>query len=163
MTHLSKILKHFWSRWKTEYLLELREYHRVREEKGSKCDVRVGEVVTIYDESHPRGLWRLGKIEKLIRGSDGVIRGVRVRVASKKGCPKTLHRPLQHVYPLEVRDDLPTGDAEPVKDVTSEQSTDANASDQMPTASDNSVVVRRPKRTAAIHARDRILGCLADD
>ena len=162
MTHLSKILKHFWSRWKTEYLLELREYHRVREEKGSKCDVRVGEVVTIYDESHPRGLWRLGKIEKLIRGSDGVIRGVRVRVASKKGCPKTLHRPLQHVYPLEVRDDLPTGDAEPVKDVTSEQSTDANASDQMPTASDNSVVVRRPKRTAAIHARDRILGCLDD-
>lgn len=33
-----------------------------------------GDVVTIYDDMHPRGLWGLGKIEDLIHGSDGVVR-----------------------------------------------------------------------------------------
>lgn len=29
MSHLSRVLKHFWNRWKKEYLLELREFHRM--------------------------------------------------------------------------------------------------------------------------------------
>ena len=63
----------------------------------------MGDVVTVYDEGHPGGLWQLGKVDSLIRGADGAIRGVRVRVTSPKGQPKILNRPLQHIYPLEVR------------------------------------------------------------
>ena len=103
MSHLSRILQHFWNRWKKEYLLELREFHRAREEKGSVYIIKEGDVVTVYDEGHPRGLWRLGKIESLVQGSDGVTRGVYVRVMSRRGHPKILRRPLQHIYPLEVR------------------------------------------------------------
>ena len=143
--------------------MELREFHRVREEKGSRHVVRPGEVVTIYDENHPRGWWRLGRIECLIVGADGVVRGVRVRVASKEGHTKSLHRPLQHIYPLEVGG----GDPEPDKDVTSDKpadaTTDATADGVASTVPKHLPVSRRPTRAAAVHARDRILGCLTDD
>ena len=53
--------------------------------------------MTIYDEGHPRGMWRLGKIENLIEGVDEQVRGVYVRVMSKKGHMKILCRPIQHI------------------------------------------------------------------
>ena len=53
--------------------------------KLSSSSLQTGEVVTVYDESHPRGLWRLGRIEELIPGADGKIRGVRVKLVSKGG------------------------------------------------------------------------------
>ena len=60
-----------------------------------------GEVMTVYDVRHPRGLCRLRRIEDLIQSSDGKVREVYVRVISKKGHTKVLPRPTQHVYPLE--------------------------------------------------------------
>ena len=60
MSHLSRILQHFWNRWKREYLLELREFHCTCKERGSTYIVKEGDDVTEYD---PRGFWRLGKIE----------------------------------------------------------------------------------------------------
>ena len=44
--HLSRTLQHFWNRWKKEFLLELREFHRTREEKGSTYLVNEGDIVT---------------------------------------------------------------------------------------------------------------------
>ena len=92
MNHLAKTLRRFWKRWKREYLLKLR---------GISHTLEKGEVVTVYD-GHPRGLWKLGRIEYLITSSDGKVRGVFVKVLSKKGHSKTLRRPIQHIYPLEV-------------------------------------------------------------
>ena len=43
MSHLSRILQHFWNHWKKEYLLELREFHRTREEKGSVYIIKEGD------------------------------------------------------------------------------------------------------------------------
>ena len=78
--HLVKTLRNFWKRWKREYLLELREFHRTGQQEESSSSLQTGEVVTVYDEDHPRGLWRLGRIEELIPGADGKIRGVHVKV-----------------------------------------------------------------------------------
>ena len=102
MTHLTKSLQKFWKRWRKEYLMELREFHRVQLGRGLAHHPVKGEVVTVYDEGHPRGLWRLGRIEDLIEGMDGRIRGVYVRVISEKGRARVLHRPVQHFYPLEL-------------------------------------------------------------
>ena len=87
MTHLimTKSLQKFWKWWKREYLMELREFHRTRLEKGLEYTIEKGEVVIVYDEGHPRGMWRLGRIENLIEGADGKVRGVCVRVISKNG------------------------------------------------------------------------------
>ena len=81
---ISQILQHFWNRWKIEYLLELRESHRSCERYGSTYVVQRGDVVTIYDEGHPRGMWRLGKVEHIVTGVDGVVRGVCMKVMSNK-------------------------------------------------------------------------------
>ncbi len=51
----------------------------------------------VYDEGHPRGLWRLGRIKELIHGVDGKAHGVHVRVVSKNGHVKVLRRPIQHI------------------------------------------------------------------
>lgn len=103
MSHLAKTLGRFCKGWKREYLLELREFHRSRVRGGVPYTLRKGEVVTVYDEGHPRGLWRLGRIEDLIESSDGRVRGVYVKVMSKKGHIKVLRRPIRHIYPLEVQ------------------------------------------------------------
>ena len=86
-----------------------------------------------------------------------------MRVASKNGGPKTLHRPLQHVYPLKVCDDA-LSDAHPDRDIMTCQPADVGVDVPTSTAPDNSnSASRRPRRAAAVHARDRILGCLTDD
>ena len=86
MKHLLKTSEKFWKRWKKEYLLELREFHRTYQtSKGVKDMVQEGQVVTVYDEGQPRGLWRVGRIEGVIQGPDGKIRSAQVRVQSKTG------------------------------------------------------------------------------
>ena len=161
MSHLSRTLQHFWNRWKKEYILELREFHRTREGKGSMYIVKKGDVVTVYDEGHPRGLWRLGKVESLVRGSDGVVRGVHVRVTSKQGYIKTLRRPLQHIYPLEIRCE-PTDDGNVVENEQDTIAVDSDIPATITTESERSSP-KRPVRRAATQARDRILGCVMDD
>lgn len=159
-SHLTKTLQHFWDRWKKEYLLELREFHRVREEKGTAYIVSEGDVVTVYDEGHPRGLWRLGKIEGLVRGADGVVRGVRVRVTSQKGQSKTLRRPLQHIYPLEVCCEPTRGEMDTSQEETPDGSDPPTSTSVRTTESS---VPRRSTRSAAAQARDRILGFAIGD
>ena len=66
-------LQKFWKRQRKEYLMELREFHCVQLERGLAHHPVKGEVVTVYNEGHPRGLWRIGRIEDLIKGVDGRI------------------------------------------------------------------------------------------
>ena len=76
----------FWRWWKVEYLLELLEFHRHLPRQGEAADqISVGDIVIVHDENDPRGLWKLGKIEDLIRGVDNNIRGAVVRVHAR-GC-----------------------------------------------------------------------------
>ena len=107
MVHLTKCLQRFWKRWKREYLMELREFYRTQLDKGLTYTLNKGEVVTIYDEGHPWGIWRLGRTEDFIEGTDGKVRGVIIRVVSKKGRVQLLRRPIQHIYPLEIHSTSP--------------------------------------------------------
>ena len=84
--HLLRTSDKFWKRWKKEYLLELREFHRTSQiSKGVRDAVQEGQIVTVYDEGQPRGLWKVERIEEVIPGSDGRIRSAQVRVQSKTG------------------------------------------------------------------------------
>ena len=82
--YLNTILQHFWTRWKQEYLLELRELQRQRKIPNNTTKMSVGDIVVIHDDT-PRGMWKLGIIERRLRGRDGEYRGAVVRVKSGRG------------------------------------------------------------------------------
>ena len=51
-----------------------------------------------------RSTWKLGRSAELRPGNDGFVRGTTVEVASSSGKRKRLRRPLQKLFPLEVRE-----------------------------------------------------------
>ena len=72
------------------------EGHRLNKETGTIPEV--GEIVLIIGDEKNRGEWRKGKVVRLIKGKDDVVRGV--TLLYKK---HTIDRPLQLVCPLEIR------------------------------------------------------------
>ena len=102
--HLESLIGHFWKRWHNEYLLELRESHRLRLKGTSKRQVIcVGDVVVVRDDT-PRVSWRIGRVEGLIEGEDHQVRGATIRMSSKGMKPSRLRRPIQALIPLEIND-----------------------------------------------------------
>ena len=72
------------------------ECHRVI--KGTNTHTEIGEIVILVGDEKNRGEWKKGKVTKLIRGKDGVIRGVKLL---HKG--HHLERPLSLICPLEIK------------------------------------------------------------
>ena len=69
--HLNHVLNHFWKWWLTEYLSNLREVHAHTSKRGSgdsNAQISVGQIVIVKDEHLPRGLWKLGTVQKSWRG-----------------------------------------------------------------------------------------------
>ena len=67
---------------------ELRESHShtARQQPNTKpSNVSVGEVMIVHDEHLPCGLWKLGRIETVMKGCDDRIRGVTVKMAGEDG------------------------------------------------------------------------------
>ena len=71
---VSTKLAHFWNRWRKKYLVNLREFHRNKLSRPERI-VQVGDVVVVYEEDKKRG----------------------------EGKPVHLSRPVQKLYPLEIR------------------------------------------------------------
>ena len=137
-------------------MVELREFHCTsRLVQGMNITVKEGEVVTVCDENQPRELWRLGRIVSTIEGPDGNIRGARVRVLSKKGRTTIIQQPIQHLYPLEVgtTNEEPNNSNDCTPDSTQQEIP------QEPTADNDT---RRARHSAAVEARDKIIGCFTD-
>ena len=85
-----------WSRWTKEYVRSLRERHR---QCGGEQTTHplVGDVVIIQDDQKHRNHWKLGIVEGLIKGRDGIVRAAKLRAG--KGI---LERAIQHLYPIEL-------------------------------------------------------------
>ena len=167
LIHLNKVLDHFWKRWKTEYLLELRNAHRQPPGRGVTRPSRVGDIVVVQDSDHPRGFWKLACVERLIAGTDGKVRGAKVRIRSPNNQPYThLQRPIQLLYPLEVNSAVESENSEnsgtqptPSKcenetDIVNETSDDHMNTDCSPTSSTDITAHsnERPRRMAARNA-----------
>ena len=96
--YLMTKLDHFWARWHKEYLLGLRETHRLQ--RFLPSHITEGDTVLVQEERTKRNRWKLGNVEELIRGKDQVIRGAKVR-RLVKGKPEILCRPLQKLFQVE--------------------------------------------------------------
>jgi len=130
------IVKHFWSRWRHEYLTALRETHR---KIGNNVQqVKVGDVVLVHDNT-ARVNWKLAVIKSLNKGGDGMIRSANIRTTTGR-----TNRPIAHLYPLEV-----TAPEMTVKPSNTEVSEDRGIN--QPT-----IPPRRPVREAARVGQERM-------
>ena len=104
--YLRLLLDYFWKRWRKEYVTELRNLHRQRRRPEGSISLSVGDVVTLFEDNLPRSQWRLGRVEQLIPGTDDNVRAAEVKVITKTGRAMTVKRPVQRLFPLEVREDV---------------------------------------------------------
>ena len=104
--YLRLFLDHFWKRWSKEYVTALRNLHCQRRRPEGSISLSVGDVVTLFEDNLPRSQWRLGRVEQLIPGMDDNVRAAVVKVITKTGRAMTVKRPVQRLFPLEVREDV---------------------------------------------------------
>ena len=160
MKHLAHTLETFWTRWRNEYLLELRNSHRGTE-KGReevRTQVLVGDIVIVGDDKLPRGLWKLGTVTSLMVGKDGEVRAASVKTHSKDGKLLSLRRPIQKLYPLEIRE----GFGSEVKPNNTEGRSADALTEARPNKSETPGQNSRTKRTAALRARERMAAWTRD-
>ena len=169
VTYIQTVLNQFWNHWKRDYLVELRENQRYRGSRVSS-PVTLGDIVLIHDET-PRGMWRLGIIEELIQGKDNETRGAVVRIKAGQGASAFLRRPIQKLYPLEVRhEEFDTSEEVNVMDnrTIEEEIPNTEVSQHVEESNENTVESQvnrttensRPRRRAAFQARDNIFARL---
>ena len=71
-----------WKRWTTEYIRSLRERRLHANQSGKTSAVAVGEIVLIKEDGKDRGQCKMGVIQKVVKGRDGVIRGAKLKTSS---------------------------------------------------------------------------------
>lgn len=80
-------------------MTELREAHRRGQSRSDGSNITVGDIVLVNDPDHKRTFWKQAKVKKLIKSSDGQVRGARIQVGVTGSI---LRRPVQALYPLEI-------------------------------------------------------------
>ena len=135
-----QILRQFTSRWRREHLLNLRESSQVNSKRQKTEALTVGDIVIIKNDKTNRSFWRLGRIEQLITGGDGMTRAAMVKVCNEDGKSSKLRRSIEHLVPLEVNAN--------VRDITASE----NGNSSLVRESDKTS--GRPRRVAAIASED---------
>ena len=98
------LVLHFKKRFHQEYLAKLQERQLHKNRKFNNCcSVKVGDVVLIKDVNKPRMTLQKGRVKKLIKGKDGLVRGAEIKVyQSTKDKITTILQPLQLIVPLDL-------------------------------------------------------------
>ena len=100
--YLKRCKDAMWSRWSSEYLKALRERHNMKHQVR-EMSVKPGDVLLIKGEDRNRGKWKIGVVDRLIEGRDGIVRAVRLRAGRSY-----LERAIHHLYPMELSCDRTT-------------------------------------------------------
>jgi hypothetical protein len=87
------------------------ETHRSKTKGGGRIP-EVGDILLIVGDEKNRGEWKKGRVLRLVKGKDGVVRGV---VLCHNG--RRIERPLQLVCPLELQVGKPVEEEEQSKEV----------------------------------------------
>ena len=82
-------------------MTNLRESHDCNAQAIGKAP-KVGDVVTVYEEGVKRNGWKMAAVESLIVRKDKEVTGANVRVITK-GKAVRLSRPVQQLFPIEIR------------------------------------------------------------
>ena len=106
--YIATVIEHFQKRFNITYLNELKQKHLYNKKKtADEPKLQLNDVVLIKDDApQPRTQWKIGKVEKLVIGTDGKIRGARLKVNTSNGT-SFIHRPVQKIVPFEIANDSP--------------------------------------------------------
>uniref|UniRef100_A0A1X7UFW8 DUF5641 domain-containing protein n=1 Tax=Amphimedon queenslandica TaxID=400682 RepID=A0A1X7UFW8_AMPQE len=171
------VMDKFWSRWRNEYLLNLRERYPTGHKKSSQKIIKIGNIVVVHSDELPHSLWRLGRVMEVITGTDGNVRCGVVEVLS--GEKRFM------LIPLEIDEDS-SGNNSTTLDETLDVSSD-NQESTVNESTANEITVNSPtdsqqddstavndsntqslpkgrlRRAAAIEARDKIYARMCED
>ena len=141
-------------------MLRLRERQQIKLKQPrvqSSFTANIGDVVLIKDDL-PRGSWRLGRIQELIKSRDGHIRSARVCLPTGK----IIGRPLSLLYPIKCQDRETNLDSQK-QDTNQTGAIGQNKSEVQTESKDSDTSgATRPKRHAARIAGDKIREQLRD-
>lgn len=93
---LQRLLTDFWKTWSTEYLQNLQI--RKKWQKTSP-NLSIGQIVLVSEDNEPPSRWSLGRVTKIFKGTDDL-----VRVAEVKCRGKLLRRPIHKLSLLPISD-----------------------------------------------------------
>ena len=128
--------------WHREHLDGLREIRSCRKVGKEASEIREGDAAMIEEDVVPRHTWRLGVVVELLKGSDGYVRGAKVKVGKTKNI---IRRPINRLYPTEVRwSDPREQNLSHTKDTINDKINIQNKN------KDNSKRTSRPRRDAAV-------------
>ena len=132
--YINTLLQHYWSRFNSEYLSELRQRHiDSTKKKKSNVGLVIGDVVLIKDDLVlPRNKWKRGVVIELIAGEDKLFRGALLKTYVN-GINSYIKRPIQKLIPLEVKQE----------DKDKDGNEDIETMEDVPD-------VNRPRRSAAL-------------
>lgn len=68
----------FWNRWKKEFLQNLQCRNKWQ---NKQANIEIGDIVILHDDS-PRMEWKLGRVVETFPGDDGLVRTIRLRLAT---------------------------------------------------------------------------------
>ena len=127
---INNIVNHFWDCWKKEYVVNLREYQKIKHPNKLQQIVNLKDIVIVQEDKIRRSACKVSIVEEVIKGTDGNIRGTVVRVTRTKSLIK---RPVKRLCLIERVQNEPKATIE--SDIVNNNKEDS-----------------RPKREAAIMA-----------
>ncbi|KHJ85432.1 integrase core domain protein, partial [Oesophagostomum dentatum] len=101
ITEAEKLTAHFGTKWKTEYLIKLRDHHVLYggNYKSPKQVPQIGDIVLIDDDLQiSKNHWPVGLIRDFITSRDGKIRSAVLRT----GTGRCIQQPLNQLIPIEI-------------------------------------------------------------
>ena len=93
-----KLQDDFMRQWKREYLLSLRSYHEACRPDGRAAQYRIGAVILLQDDVHPRHMWGQTCITGTRPSRDGRVQTLTLRLSNGA----TISKPVQLVVSLEI-------------------------------------------------------------
>ena len=97
---LSRLMVHFWDRWRKEYIVNLREYHSTKQKLSSNPIIKLKDLLFVHDDCGSRYLWRTGVAAELYCSNfNNQIRGASLRLNRSE---QIINQSIKKLYPLEI-------------------------------------------------------------
>ena len=94
-----------WDRWHREYLVALREVHKVKLDQGyMDHQIEVGDIVIIESKQAHRRMWKMEKVIRLVK-SGGITKGTVMEVAVKRKKVQ-MERQLNQLCLMELKSEV---------------------------------------------------------